>query len=83
MMAKSAARRQFFANITTNTSHGCKPFYLNVVATSGNKPVHGTGNILPIERCAIRFTMKPAIIRRSGQYRRRRKWLTISTGSAF
>jgi uncharacterized protein len=39
--------------------------YLNVVATSGNKPVHGTGNILPIERCAIRFTMKPALIRRS------------------
>src|ERR1700692_1607589 len=34
-------------------------------ATSGNKPVHGTGNILPIERCAIRFTMKPALIRRS------------------
>jgi len=28
--------------------------------------VHGTRNILPIERCAIRVTMKPAIVRRFG-----------------
>jgi hypothetical protein len=62
---------------TMNASHGC----MNYFECRDNKRGHGIRNILPIERCAIRFTMKPAIA--LSQYRRRRKWSRIFTGSAF